>query len=74
MPAFFSIAPDQVRQGFFTVGIHYERRCFLCLLIHTHVQRTVVHIGKASFRHIQLMGRYTQVKQDAVYSLYLQAA
>ena len=38
--------------------------------VHTHVQRRVKTIGKASVPGIQLVGGYSQIKKDPVYALY----
>ena len=64
----FPIVPDYARK--FTLGraVHDIRRSPWLSSVHAHVERRVCHIGKATFRSIQLMRGYPKIKKYTVTS------
>ena len=65
-----SVFPDQFFQALAGGGIYdIGGRLRSGIRIHAHVQRSVVHKGKASLRTVQLQGGHSQIRDDPVHGV-----
>ena len=71
-PFFFSIRRNDPRQLFLIIPVYHVVSRKPIFLIHPHIQRSVVHIGKSPLRIVQLKRRNSQVQNRSVKSVYIQ--
>ena len=65
-PTLLTVAVNNIRQLLFLIMVDNIFRVQLRFLVHAHVERTVMHIGKATLRCIQLVARHAQVEENTV--------
>ena len=65
-PAFLTVTVNNIRQLFFLIVVYNVLCIQTRFFIHTHIQRSVMHIRKTTFRGVQLIARNTKVKKDTV--------
>ena len=63
-----AVIPNDLIQRAFRIIVHDIPRCKGLPGIHTHIQRRVVPVGKASLRVVKLPGGYPEIQHDAVHT------
>ena len=52
------------------ISVHDVIRRHSGAAVHSHIERSICHIGKSALGSVELVGRNSKIKQDSVYFIY----